>query len=175
MQDNKSLYPPNFRHALIPLKDRMRKNRRTVTMPTVNVSPAVRLVFSEMARLRITYDALEFRSGIRRATYKAWRRKTNRPSLESLTAALNSLGWDFTPTPSLEALPATIAGELVALAKRIDRDIPATWAALIDTGVEQRLLRMRAEERATVLAEHDARRLNTANDNAKPNATTTAA
>jgi hypothetical protein len=45
-------------------------------------------------------------------------------------------------------------------------NIPQTWAALIGIGVEQKLLRMRAEERAAVLAEHDTRLARVhANDN----------
>jgi hypothetical protein len=44
-------------------------------------------------------------------------------------------------------------------------NIPQTWAALIDIGIAQKLLRMRVDERAAVLAEHDTRRLRQDNDN----------
>ena len=129
-----------------------------------HVGPHVKLVFAEMARQRMTYDSLEERSGVRRAATNAWRRK-NRPGLESLEAALAALGFGFCPTPSLEALPAELAGELTALALKLRMNIPQTGAALIDIGVEQKLLRMRADERAAVLGEHGTRRLRHDNDN----------
>jgi transcriptional regulator with XRE-family HTH domain len=128
------------------------------------VGPFVRLVFAEMARQRVTYDSLEERSGVRRATLKAWRRK-NRPGLESLEATLATLGFGFCPVPALEALPAELAGELATLALKVRMNIPQTWAALIDIGVEQKLLRICADARAAVLAEHDTRRLRHDNDN----------
>lgn len=156
------LYPAEFRAALIT-PARKRRNPRTVTMPE-RVGPYVKLVFAEMARQRVTYDSLEERSGVRRATLKAWRRK-NRPGLESLEAALATLGFGFVPVPALEALPPELAGELTALALKLRMNIPQTWAALIDIRVEQKLLRMRADERAALLAEHDARGLHHSNDN----------
>lgn len=158
------LYPAEFLTALIsPAQRKRRKNHRTVTMPE-RVGPHVKLVFSEMSRLRVTYDETEERSGVRRATIKAWRRK-NRPGLESLEAVLGFLGWGFVPVPALEALPADIAGELVTITKRLERDIPTTFAALIDIGVTQKLLRLRSEDRAAILADHDARMTGHANDN----------
>jgi transcriptional regulator with XRE-family HTH domain len=157
------LYPAEFRAALIPPARKRRKNPRTVTMPD-HVGPHVKLVFAEMARQRMTYDSLEERSGVRRATTKAWRRK-NRPGLESLEAALATLGFGLVPVAALEALPAELAGELTALALKLRMNIPLTWAALIGIGVEQKLLRMRADERAAVLADHDTRRLRHDNDN----------
>jgi hypothetical protein len=158
------LYPPDFRTALIsPAPRKRRKNPRTVTMPD-HVGPHVKLVFAEMARQRMTYDSLEERSGVRRATTKAWRRK-NRPGLESLTAVLGTLGFGFVPVPALEALPAELAGELTALALKLGMNIPQTFCALLDIGVEQKLIRMRADERAAILADHDARMAGHANDN----------
>ena len=53
--------------------------------------------------------------------------------------------------PSLDALPAELAGELTALALKLQMNIPQTWAALIDIGIAQKLLRMRVDERAAVL------------------------
>ena len=128
-----------------------------------HAGPHVKLVFAEMARQRMTYDSLEERSGARRASVKAWRKK-NRPGLANLEAALTTLGFGFCPVPALEALPE-LAGELATLALELQMNIPQTWAALIDIGVEQKLLRMRADERAAVLAEHDTRRLRHDNDN----------
>lgn len=161
------LYPPDFRASPIsPSARKRRKNPRTVSMPE-RVGPFARLVFAEMARQRVTYDSLEERSGVRRATLKAWRKK-NRPGLESIEAALATLGFGLVPVAALEALPPALAGELTALALKMRMNIPQTWAALIDICVEQKLLRMRADERAAILAEHESRLAGIpANDNQK--------
>ncbi|MBC9982178.1 hypothetical protein [Bradyrhizobium campsiandrae] len=161
------LYPPDFRASPIsPSARKRRKNPRTVSIPE-RVGPFARLVFAEMARQRMTYDSLEERSGVRRATLKAWRKK-NRPGLESIEAALATLGFGLVPVAALEALSPELAGELTALALKMRVNIPQTWAALIDICVEQKLLRMRAEERAAILAEHESRIAGIpANDNKK--------
>jgi hypothetical protein len=163
-----SLYPPGFRTALVaPNKRQKRKIRRCVSMPKANVGPHARLVFAELARQQITYDMASEVSGVRRATLKSWRQKC-RPGLESIEAVLATLGFGFVPVPALEALPPELAGEVTALALKLGMNMPRTWSALIDSGVEQRLLRMRAEERAAIMAEHDVRRANCpANDNTK--------
>jgi hypothetical protein len=134
------------------------------------VSPHEKLVFSEMARLQVRYQDLEDVSGIRRPTVKQWRMK-NRPSLESLESVLSALGWGYVPVPALQTLPPDLAGELTAMGA----SMPQTIAALIDIGVEQKLLRMSAEENRDVLAEREARETRAArrrksrpaNDNAK--------
>jgi hypothetical protein len=174
------LYPPDFRVRPIRTRTASRfreiTTRRSVSIPE-RVSPHVKLVFSEMSRLGVTYDEVEAASGVRRPTVKQWRKK-NRPSLESLESVLSVLGWAFSPVPALETLPPELAGELTTLALRLGKSIPETFAALIDIGVEQKLLRMSAEEKRAVLAERDALRIkrnypryrrksNPANDNAK--------
>lgn len=168
-----SFYPPDFRTALItPIKRKRRKVRRCVSMPKANVGPHARLVFAELARQQITYDSASEVSGVRRATLKSWRQKC-RPGLESIEAVLATLGFGFVPVPALEALPPDVAGEITALALKLRMNMAQTWTALIDSGVEQRLLRMRAEERAAILAKHDARRANlSANDNPNPDVPT---
>lgn len=171
------LYPETF-FIRPPKRQPRRKNRRTVTMPD-GVGPHVRLVFSEMARLHVTYDEVEDGSGVRRASVKAWRRK-NRPGLESLEAVLGFLGWGFVPVPALEVLPPEMAGELTALALKLHTNIPTTWSALIDIGVEQKLLRMTADERRAVIEARKAnptprrRRRKPANDNREQSAETAA-
>ena len=162
------LYPPDFRTALIaPSCRKRRKNPRTVTMPIHGVGPHVKLVFAEMSRQKLRYLDVTERSGVQHATIKAWRRK-NKPGLESLEAALATLGFGFVPVAALETLPSPeLAGELTALALKLRMNIPQTWAALIDIGVEQKLLPMRSDERATILADHDARMAGHANDNQK--------
>ncbi|MDH2399810.1 hypothetical protein QCM77_07590, partial [Bradyrhizobium sp. SSUT18] len=94
---------------------------------------------------------------------------TNRPGLESIEAALATLGFGLVPVAALEALDhPELAGELTALALKMRMNIPQTWAALIDIGIEQKLLRMRADERAAILAEHESRLAGiAANDNQK--------
>ncbi|MCP3386198.1 hypothetical protein NLM31_38040 [Bradyrhizobium sp. CCGUVB4N] len=167
MSTTTPLYPPDFRaFPISPSARKRRKNPRTVSMPE-RVGPFARLVFAEMARQRVTYDSLEERSGVRRATLKAWRKK-NRPGLESIEAALATLGFGLVPVAALEVLSPELAGELTALALKMRVNIPQTWAALIDICVEQKLLRMRAEERAAILAEHESRIAGIpANDNKK--------
>ncbi|WP_438275126.1 hypothetical protein [Nitrobacter sp.] len=158
------LYPADFRAARVTHRRKRHKNPRTVTTPDRGVSPHVKLVFAEMARLHVTYDELEVGSGVRRPTVKQWRRK-NRPSLESLEAVLGFLGWSLCPVPALETLTADTAGELVTIAKKLDLTMPQTMAALIAIGVEQKLLCMSAEEKHAALAEREARNPRAANDN----------
>jgi hypothetical protein len=97
---------PEFRTALISSAPRKRrKNPRTVTTPE-HVGPHVKLVFAEMARQRMTYDSLEERSGVRRATRRRGVEK-NRPGLESLEAALATLGSVFVPSRRSKRYPPT--------------------------------------------------------------------
>lgn len=158
------LYPVGFGAIKRPDGRRNRVVRRMVTMPE-RVGPHVRLVFAEMARLGVTYDETEDVSGVRRATIKAWRKK-NAPGLESLRAVFGFLGWDFAPVPSLQILPPDLAGELTALALKMQHDIPTTWAAVVAVGVEQALLNMTIAEKRAVLDARNARN-RAANDNTK--------
>jgi len=97
-------YDPREDGPLHRYKNRRPGYRRAVTMPE-RVSPHVKLVFAELARQQRTYDELEAASGVRRATVKQWRRK-NPPSLDSLEAVLNALGWQFIAVPAhVEMLP----------------------------------------------------------------------
>jgi hypothetical protein len=162
--DATKLYPEGFSTPR-PKRDLTpRRNRRGVTMPKNGVGPFARLVFAELGRQRMRYLDAEELSGVRVSCIKAWRRK-NKPGLESVTAVLSVLRFQLCPVPELEALPPTLAGELTALALKLRMNIPQTWAALIDIGVEQKLLRMRADERAAILVDHDARMAGHANDN----------
>ncbi|MBB4383562.1 hypothetical protein [Bradyrhizobium sp. SBR1B] len=166
MPDALPLYPSDFRTAPVaPLNRKRRKNPRTVTMPD-RVGPHVRLVFAEMARQKLRYLDVAERSGVQHATLKAWRKK-NRPGLESVEAVLATLGYGLVPVPALEALPPALAGELTALALKLRMNIPQTWCALLDVHAEQKLLQMRASERAAVLTDHDRRTAGAANDNVK--------
>ncbi|MEY9557459.1 hypothetical protein ABIF67_011582 [Bradyrhizobium japonicum] len=119
-------------------RTRDRANRRTVTMPE-RVGPHVKLVFAEMARLRVTYDETEEGSGVRRASIKAWRRK-NKPGLESLEAVLGFLGWDFVAVPRAKVLPEEVRVELQPIADKLGLTMPQTVTALIEivTGIHER-------------------------------------
>ncbi|WLA63965.1 hypothetical protein [Bradyrhizobium diazoefficiens] len=119
-------------------RTRDRANRRTVTMPE-RVGPHVKLVFAEMARLRVTYDETEEGSGVRRASIKAWRRK-NKPGLESLEAVLGFLGWDFVAVPRAKVLPEEVRAELQPIADKLGLTMPQTVTALIEivTGIHER-------------------------------------
>ncbi|MTW16629.1 hypothetical protein GJ689_10475 [Rhodoplanes serenus] len=112
------------------------KVRARVTVPNAG-HPHAKLVFAEMRRQGRTYDWLQDRSGVLRATFKAWRHK-NRPGLESLEATLNALGYQYVPVPVLEVLPPDIARDLAALAERMNAEMPVTFGALIAIAAEQR-------------------------------------
>ncbi|HEY0329633.1 MAG TPA: hypothetical protein VGC77_11095 [Rhodopseudomonas sp.] len=99
----------------------------------------MKLVFSEMARLQVTYDEVEEGSGVRRASVKAWRRK-NKPGLESLEAVLGWLGWDFVAVPRAKALPEEVRAELQPIADKLGLTMPQTVLALVEivTGIHER-------------------------------------
>jgi hypothetical protein len=75
------------------------------------------MIFAEMKRQRITYDELEHRSGVLRSTFKAWR-TNNRPGLDTIEAALGSLGWSLLPVPGPRAIPAAVRADLEAVAEK---------------------------------------------------------
>jgi hypothetical protein len=111
--------------------------RRPVTIPA-RVSPEVRLIFQEMARLHVTYDELAEASGATRMAFKAWRRATNRPSLENLEAALNALGWLFLAVPArIEYLPPAVAGKVAEIAALAHVELGEAWAAIVASAAHQ--------------------------------------
>lgn len=76
-----------------------------------------------MKRQRVTYDELEWRSGVLRSTFKAWR-TNNRPGLDTIEAALGSLGWNVLPVPRPETLPAELRADLEAVAAKHCTTLP---------------------------------------------------
>jgi len=160
------LYPADFRARTPKPLNCRRRNPRLVTVPE-RVGPHVRLLFEEMRRLQFTYDRVEELSGVRRASQKAWRAK-NRPALESLQAVFSALGWDYVPTPSLEALPAPIAGDVIALARKLETTVPELWSAIVAVGVEQKLLNLDIANRRAILADRDERKHGYAPDRKSP-------
>lgn len=87
-----------------------------ITIPE-RINPLAKCVFAEMKRQRVTYDELEWRSGVLRSTFKAWRTH-NRPGLESIEAALGALGFQLVVAPSASALPPALRADLQALADK---------------------------------------------------------
>jgi hypothetical protein len=82
-----------------------------------------KVVFAEMNRQGVTYDELEYRSGVLRSTFKAWRTH-NKPGLDTIEAALGSLGWAVLPVPRVEHLPPRVQAGLEALAAEWAGDHP---------------------------------------------------
>ncbi|WP_311276122.1 hypothetical protein [Methylobacterium sp. WCS2018Hpa-22] len=127
-----------------------RKRPATITVPD-RVGPHVRLLFTEMRRQNVTYDEVEEGSGVRRAALKAWRHK-NRPSLESIEAALGFLGFDLVPIPRAKVLPAEIVAEIREVAARLDLDMPATVKLIVEVvaGIHARFGEVATDEAPTV-------------------------
>lgn len=90
--------------------------RSRVTIPQ-RCHPLSKLVFAEMQRQRVTYDELEYRSGVLRSTFKAWR-TNNRPGLDTIEAALGVLGYNVLPVPKAHVLPNELRQDLEKLALR---------------------------------------------------------
>ena len=99
-----------------------------ITVPD-RVSSHVKLVFSEMQRQRIIYDEVEAGSGVLRPTIKAWRHK-NKPSLETIEAVLNYLGWDFLPVPRDEIIPPEVRKRLAPAAEALGLSMPESLRLL---------------------------------------------
>lgn len=164
------LYPPDFHVRPFPPPRSKRTSKRCASMPA-GVTPIVRFVFAAIAWRGLHYQELADASGATRVSLKMWRKK-NRPSWESLQAVVSALGFGFVPTPASQVLPPELADEITALALKAERTIPDVWAALVDIGVEQKLLRMDSAERLAVidasraeLPTHRYRKSKPANDN----------
>ena len=93
-----------------------------ITIPE-RCHPLAKAVFAEMRRQRVTYDELEYRSGVLRSTFKAWR-TSNRPGLDTIEGALGALGWHVLPVPKPETLPAQLRADLEAVAEKHGTALP---------------------------------------------------
>lgn len=93
-----------------------KRTRSKITVPA-HVHPLVKLVFAEMQRQCVTYDELEWRSGVLRSTFKAWRTH-NRCGFESIEAALGGLGWQITVAPAIHVIPDGLRADLQAVADK---------------------------------------------------------
>jgi hypothetical protein len=95
--------------------NRFGQNSR-ITIPE-RCHPLAKVVFAEMKRQGVTYDELEWRSGVLRSTFKAWR-TNNRPGLDTIEAALGVLGWSALPVPKPHTLPVELREDLEAIVER---------------------------------------------------------
>lgn len=86
-----------------------------ITIPE-RCNPYARLVFALMKQQAVTYQELEFRSGVLTCSIKQWR-KDNSPGLASIEAALGALGWWFVPTPQEDKIPDHIRAKIKAIAE----------------------------------------------------------
>lgn len=78
----------------------------------------------------VTYDELEWRSGVLKSTFKAWR-TDNRPGIESMQAALGALGWRLVPCPPLASLPPETQAALEEISLDFLSDDEALAAAVL--------------------------------------------
>lgn len=93
-----------------------------ITIPD-HCHPLAKAVFAEMRRQNVAYDALEWRAGVLRSTFKSWR-KNSQPGLDTIEAALGALGWHVLPVPKPETLPAQLRADLEAVAAKYCMELP---------------------------------------------------
>lgn len=116
-----------------------------ITVPE-HCDPRAKFVFAEMQRQGVTYDSLEWKSGVLRTTFKAWR-TNNKPGLDTLEAALGALGWTLLPCPQASNIPAALRADLEEVAtKHALSDMPLLdlIAACADRGWRENMRARRA-------------------------------
>lgn len=85
-----------------------------------------------MRRQGITYDELEYKSGVLRSTLKSYRSEKT-PSLQSIEALLGSVGWGLAPFPKLETLPPEVQAKVEEIGEHFISDesvLAAVMAAI---------------------------------------------
>jgi len=90
------------------------KRPSRVTVPK-HAHPLAKVIFAEMQRQGITYDEMEYASGVLRSTTKAWR-TNNTPGLATIEACLGVLGWALVPVPRIDHVPENVREGVRALA-----------------------------------------------------------
>lgn len=93
-------------------------------VPDGPANPLCKMVFAEGRRQRVTYDEIDFRSGVLRGTIKHWRKGVN-CRFGTIEAVLGALGWDIAVRPSAETIPAGLRQDLEGLLERFGREVPA--------------------------------------------------
>jgi hypothetical protein len=114
-----------------------------ITVPE-RAHPLAKAVFAEMKRQGVTYDSLEWRAGVLRSTFKAWR-TSNLPGLDTISAALGALGWDVLPVPKVTTLPDGLRADLEALAAKHCTALPCLEFIAAAVERRQRVLTPMAE------------------------------
>lgn len=109
-----------------------------ITIPP-HATPMARLVFQLMRDKGFSYAETEWRSGVLTTTIKSWRRE-KAPSLTSIQAVLNSLGWGIAPYPHLETLPPHIREQVEELAQSFFSDEHAL-AAIVASAISKPAMR----------------------------------
>lgn len=163
-----------------PLHQQPPKNhKRLVTVPE-RATAHVKLLFTETRRQGRILDDLSEASGVLRGSIKTWRNRSQ-PSLPAIEACLNALGWNLTPVPAIEILPAEIAADLARVASKMKADVPEVFDAMLAVALRQQENRNRAAEQLAKIdtaraeiererAERKRSRRQAANDNTKQNA-----
>lgn len=82
------------------------KKPSRVSVPD-HAHPLAKLLYAEMQRQGVTYNDLEWKSGVHIQTFKAWR-SANTPGLSSMEACLGVVGWGLVPVPRFEDVPAEV-------------------------------------------------------------------
>ena len=108
-----------------------KRRKSTIQIPR-HANPFARILFEEMSRQAITYDELAERSGVLRATAKAWRSK-NAPGLAPLAACLAVVGMTFVAVPNVERLDPDLRRDLERLAELHGAKVDHLVAHLIET------------------------------------------
>ena len=93
------------------------QRKSKITVPA-RCHPLAKVCFAEMNRLGVTYEEMEWKSGVLRSTWKSWR-TNNRPGLDTVEAVLGVLGYSVLPVPTdLKMLPPELRADLEALASK---------------------------------------------------------
>lgn len=92
------------------------RRRSKISVPPV-AHPLSKCVFALMREHGVTYDELEWKSGVLRSTFKAWR-TNNKPGLDTIEAALGVFSYSVLPVPPADALPAELRADLEAVAAK---------------------------------------------------------
>ena len=99
-----------------------------VTIPRL-AHPLVRLLYFLMKRDRVTHQELEFRSGVLRQTFKAWRCEKT-PSLPAIEATLGVFGYRLLPCPPLDGVPEYVRDHLEEIGQHFISDDETLAAAI---------------------------------------------
>lgn len=108
-----------------------KKQSSKITVPN-RAHPFAKLIFSEMKKQNISYDELEWMSGVLRSTFKSYR-TDNTPGLQTIEAALGALGYTLVPVPKISTLPPSVVEQLLEVGQHFVSDEACFGAALLAT------------------------------------------